>query len=308
MRLNFIGCCYPKIFNDKLNSINPKCSDALRITYNGNKVCSMYCCRTYGSEINASIVMYSMKDYLDWLFSSFRMNERYPFGVCIKSQSSKICNCIVIPKKHIHKLSVNTFSHCNYACPDCAAKSCKQFNNTEKELLFTRELLTELKNYSFIDSLEISGFGEISVYDPYKIAELLTINQNIKQITIFTNGSNLDNINILCRILEKHSIRCDLSISFHSLNESTYKKITGNGNLKTLLYNLDHFENRNICLSVVIFKETIKETNDILDYAKRHHFNVWLAPNAFDEDIKSYFLTMKTKNKNNIFFEGNPII
>lgn len=294
----------------KLNKEN-KCSMYMSIAIADKKLFHVYCCRAYNSAENR--VPYDfVKNHIDEYLKStigtdFIVKEVFPIGYCIKTQEKNICSDKIEVSK-LRGISLGTLTKCNYKCPNCTIRSDKKSGLTEEEEIdLTSEIILGLKKYKNIDNLQISNRGEISSYKNIdKIVEAIIKNENIKFVNILTNGSNCENLQKIINLLNEKNIKVEVNLSFYSLNEKIYKKLTNQDKLKYVLYTIDNLSNCDITICYLLFKENINEFENILNFVKEKNKKIYIAPNMYDEDMHKKLIELKKKyNDEKIIFEGS---
>lgn len=294
----------------KLNKEN-KCSMYMSIAIADKKLFHVYCCRAYNSAENR-IPYYFVKNNMDEYLKSiigtdFIVKEVFPIGYCIKTQEKNICSDKIEVSK-LRGISLGILTKCNYKCPNCTIRSDKKSGLTEEEEIdLTSEIILGLKKYKNIDNLQISNRGEISSYKNIdKIVEAIIKNENIKFVNILTNGSNCENLQKIINLLNEKNIKVEVNLSFYSLVEEVYKKLTNQNKLKDVLYTIDNLSNCNITICYLLFKENINEFENILNFVKEKNKKIYIAPNMYDEDMHKKLIELKKKyNDEKIIFEGS---
>lgn len=290
---------------------NKKCSKLISLVNNeGDTFIRSYCCHKQDPNIYTYNYIYNNTDeFLSKFFSIIDM--RVCKGYCLLNNSTNNCLSIIDPIKDCNILMFCMFKHCNYKCKRCPSMNnrCDNKNILSKELeikLFLK-IMESLKSYNNIDTIYLSGSGEITTYDTESIIDSIIDNKNIKQVQIYSNGSNLEKLNNITDKLENSGIKTMVMISLHSLKKEIYKSITGVDTLNTILYNLEHLNCKDIIISYVMFEENMNEYIDIFDFVNKHNFKMYLAPDQYNENIKKNFhslIKLDTKYSNIYKIEG----
>jgi len=158
-------------------------------------------------------------------------------------------------------LMIVTNTLCNYRCAFC--------NNPkiEEKGYVTVDRMIELVDLiDAVKVIDITGYGEIMLHPRFKeIAALLS--QKGKNFTISTNGSLLTDDMIA--FLDGSTLSL-LNVSVNSLNQETYRRVTGADlgpvldNLAALFSQPRHYK---ITLSAVMTAYSIDELDDLVQYA-----------------------------------------
>lgn len=138
---------------------------------------------------------------------------------------------ILLCKKEFETLCLDFTNICNYRCMFCEAYKGER-------------ILLNLKDFKGLDSIiqkakyiDISGYGEVTNHPDFEeVVKYLT--KYNKRFSLVTNGSSLDKY---IELLVKSSMYL-LNVSLNSLNQDTYKILTGGrGDLKKVLENIEKF-------------------------------------------------------------------
>ena len=203
---------------------------------------------------------------------------------------------------------------CNQDCVYCSAPP------AEEELSFEeiKEKITELKGLGTTDIM-LTGGEPTTRKDLLEILEFCN-SLKFAEITIQTNGSNLDNLELLKKIKKIPNVK--FNISFHSSDPEVFGKISQKPeNYPRLLKGLKHIEELGISayLTIVISKLNYKKLKEHVMFVKKNfphitHFsfnfidpiykareNPWTIP-KFSEAEKYIHEAVDYMKKNNLTF------
>ena len=159
----------------------------------------------------------------------------------------------------INYLRISVTDRCDLRCLYCMKE---KMNFLPKKDILTLEEIERLCE-NFIDlginKIRLTGGEPLVRKDIIKLIEMINIkkqNSNLKEITLTTNGSLLENY---AKDLSINGIK-RINVSLDTINEEKYKKITRFGKLKNVLNGIDAAKKNNI--SVKINVVAIKNFNE----------------------------------------------
>ena len=296
----------------KIN-IHDKCHYYMSISISRKQVYEVYCCRAFNT-LDKRKDFYWVNEHIDDYLKEaigmpFVMNERFPLGYCIKTHQAKICNDRFVPNE-LNGISLGTLTRCNYSCPCCAVRDNGKSELTiEEEISFTEKLLLALSKYKNINQIQISNSGEISTYSEgylKRLANAIINNGNIKFVDVLSNGSNYKSLNQFESLLRDNGVDSELHLSFYSLNENTYERLTGSRSLDKVIECVQKTKFKHKCLGFILFKENMEELDDVIQFAKDNGYSVYVSANMYDVDMHREIKNVYDKygNTGYIYIEG----
>jgi MoaA/NifB/PqqE/SkfB family radical SAM enzyme len=170
---------------------------------------------------------------------------------------------------------------CNYECIMCGGKWSSSIRKNREKLPplkspYDESFVHQLE--SFIPHIKVCNFlgGEPflnSIY--YKIWDMILLKNPNIQINITTNGSILNS-----NIIEYFKKIPDLNItvSLDSLKEETYNFIRKNGNLKTVLSNIETFKKYNVFTGVAFCPmiQNVYELPNIILFCVKNNVDLYI--------------------------------
>lgn len=205
-------------------------------------------------------------------------------------------------KNKLYELVFFITSRCNSSCSHCFNRN--NLNSQTKDLSL-EEINNLSKNLPKIDNLLLSGGEPFLRNDLPELIKIFKVNNNIKTVSIPTNGLLVDKIiEISKKILEIEglaSVNINLSIDGLAKTHDQIRGVSGNfdkiitalSELSKLRKNYDHL---NILINSVITKDNYRELFDLHNYlvkkpgASNHFFEIIRPMSKFgDESRQNYF-------------------
>jgi len=166
---------------------------------------------------------------------------------------------------------------CNFKCGYCLPDGYKIDKSDNRSFLNIEEIgrLAKALSELGVSKIRLTG-GEPTVRkDFFEIVKIIKKNSGIKKTVMTTNGYRLDKIadNI------KNSGLDGINISIDSLNDDTFKKITGHDRLREILKgikNLQKLNFKNIKINAVLLKgvnDTEKDFNNWAEFIKNNEID-----------------------------------
>ena len=166
---------------------------------------------------------------------------------------------------------------CNFKCGYCLPDGYKIDRSDNRKFLNIEEIgrLAKALSELGVSKIRLTG-GEPTVRkDFFEIIKIIKKNSGIKKTVMTTNGYRLDKIaNDI-----KNSGLDGINISIDSLNDDTFKKITGHDRLEEILRgikNLQKLNFKNIKINAVLLKgvnDSEKDFNDWAEFLKNNEID-----------------------------------
>src|SRR5210317_30358 len=175
-------------------------------------------------------------------------------------------------QRKISYLRLSVTDRCDFRCQYCMSEDIEFM---PKQQMLTIEEMTRLSQIFInlgITKIRLTGGEPLVRRGIDDLIVSLGKNKKLKELTLTTNGSQLDK---KYSILKKSSIK-RINVSLDSLNAKNFKAITRGGDLNQVLSNLELIKNNiQVKLNVVLMKNiNDHEINDLLNYAIERHFNI----------------------------------
>lgn len=283
-----------------------KCTNSMSISLDKNGyLYDSYCCRAYYSDDKRTPydqIINHVDEYLKRIFKSFRLKERYSNGYCIRYETDKLCNSLIQPLYMVSQINIGTLTHCNFNCKYCSQKYNRDNKmSIDKEFILTKQIINELRNYPNITKIQLSNSGEVSIYDCSKLFD--NIPNNIREIEILSNGSNLNGLLKIKDILDSKNIITQFIITYYSFDSKVRYELTKStiNSFDTILY-LSKITDR-LMVNFILFEENYKEFEQIYQFCKVNNIKLYILANMFDNKMKTKILELR-KQYNDIMFEG----
>ena len=175
-------------------------------------------------------------------------------------------------QRKISYLRLSVTDRCDFRCQYCMSEDIEFM---PKQQMLTIEEMTRLSQIFInlgITKIRLTGGEPLVRRGIDDLIVSLGKNKKLKELTLTTNGSQLDK---KYSILKKSGIK-RINVSLDSLNAKNFKAITRGGDLNQVLSNLELIKNNiQVKLNVVLMKNiNDHEINDLLNYAIERHFNI----------------------------------
>ncbi|MFZ9097540.1 MAG: GTP 3',8-cyclase MoaA [Methylophilaceae bacterium] len=175
-------------------------------------------------------------------------------------------------QRRISYLRLSVTDRCDFRCQYCMSEDIEFM---PKQQMLTIEEMTRLSQIFInlgITKIRLTGGEPLVRRGIDDLIISLGKNKKLKELTLTTNGSQLDK---KYSILKKSGIK-RINVSLDSLNAKNFKAITRGGDLNQVLSNLELIKNNiQVKLNVVLMKNiNDHEINDLLNYAIERHFNI----------------------------------
>ena len=175
-------------------------------------------------------------------------------------------------KRKINYLRLSVTDRCDFRCQYCMSEDIEFM---PKHQMLTIEEINRLANIFInlgVEKIRLTGGEPLVRRGVDELINRLSLNRKLKELTLTTNGSQLDQ---KIDVLKQSKIK-RINVSLDSLCSENFKKITRIGNLNQVLANLDaikyHFQ---IKLNTVLMKNiNDHEIIDLVSYAKEQNFDI----------------------------------
>ena len=174
----------------------------------------------------------------------------------------------------IKEICVNTQSGCNIKCKMCVCDT--RFNKKLSDAYYT--ILNLIKNNN-LDVIRLNVSGEPFLEKKKAINYILSLTQaDCKNLRIITNGTLLNENDI--NQLTMANVNVGITVSLHSLNPETYKKIENNNFFERVLKNIDLLNKAGLLanINIVAQLDNIDEIYDFCRYFYERKIHVHLLP------------------------------
>ena len=158
---------------------------------------------------------------------------------------------------------------CNFKCGYCLPNGYQVDKSDNRKFLHLDEIRRLAKCFSElgVSKIRITG-GEPTVRkDFFDIIKVLKFDSGIKNIVITTNGYHLDK---KAKLLVDSGLT-GINISIDSLNQETFKNITGHNRLPEILQGIENLQNigfQNIKINAVLLNGINSSRKDFNDWSK----------------------------------------
>ena len=263
----------------------------MKIVMNRNEFCKLdfhiriiekqinlsFCCNDYSKVpmIPLNLFIENPKKYLDNFFVPFHVHDRYE-GHCFRNDTD-MCNRYVdvYNKGNVEvQVDIDTLTKCKANCYHCIKLKCGSGLSINEETQLTKMILDVLKEYTFIDILQMTSNGDASLYDLVDIVKHCP--KHIKQFKILSNGYNIENL----VNLEKNHGKCPIEywIPLPSMKKEIYTSIYQTDNYDRLMdyLNMDHLIP--ITIHYIAYEEGMDEVFDIANFCKKRNFTMAIIP------------------------------
>ena len=175
-------------------------------------------------------------------------------------------------KRKINYLRLSVTDRCDFRCQYCMSEDIEFM---PKHQMLTIEEMNRLANIFInlgVEKIRLTGGEPLVRRGVNELIDKLSHNKKLKELTLTTNGSQLNQkLDVL-----KHSKIKRINVSLDSLCSENFKKITRIGNLNEVLANLEiakeYFQ---IKLNTVLMKNiNDHEIIDLVSYAVEQNFNI----------------------------------
>ena len=175
-------------------------------------------------------------------------------------------------KRKINYLRLSVTDRCDFRCQYCMSEDIEFM---PKNQMLTIEEMNRLANIFInlgVEKIRLTGGEPLVRRGVNELIDKLSHNKKLKELTLTTNGSQLDQ---KLDVLKQSKIK-RINVSLDSLCSENFKKITRLGNLNEVLANLviakEHFQ---IKLNTVLMKNiNDHEIIDLVSYAVEQNFNI----------------------------------
>mgnify|MGYP001316807949 CR=1 FL=1 len=181
---------------------------------------------------------------------------------------------------------------CNFKCGYCLPNGYQVDKSDNRKFLHLDEIRRLAKCFSElgVNKIRITG-GEPTVRkDFFEIIKVLKFESGIKKVAITTNGYHLDK---KAKLLVDSGLN-GINISIDSLNQNTFKNVTGHDRLPEILKGIENLQNlgfNNIKINAVLLKNINSSSKD---------FNEWIEIKTILENIESipsFYISEVSNNK-----------
>ena len=175
-------------------------------------------------------------------------------------------------KRKINYLRLSVTDRCDFRCQYCMSEDIEFM---PKKQMLTIEEMGRLANIFInlgIEKIRLTGGEPLVRRGVNELIAKLNQNAKLKELTLTTNGSQLDQ---KLDVLKQSKIK-RINVSLDSLCSENFKKITRIGNLNQVLANLEIAkEFFQIKLNTVLMKNiNDHEIIDLVSYAVKQNFNI----------------------------------
>ena len=175
-------------------------------------------------------------------------------------------------KRKINYLRLSVTDRCDFRCQYCMSEDIEFM---PKNQMLTIEEMNRLANIFInlgVEKIRLTGGEPLVRRGVNELIDKLSHNKKLKELTLTTNGSQLDQ---KLDVLKQSKIK-RINVSLDSLCSENFKKITRIGNLNEVLANLEiakeYFQ---IKLNTVLMKNiNDHEIIDLVSYAVEQNFNI----------------------------------
>ena len=175
-------------------------------------------------------------------------------------------------KRKINYLRLSVTDRCDFRCQYCMSEDIEFM---PKNQMLTIEEMNRLANIFInlgVEKIRLTGGEPLVRRGVNELIDKLSHNKKLKELTLTTNGSQLDQ---KLDVLKQSKIK-RINVSLDSLCSENFKKITRLGNLNEVLANLEiakeYFQ---IKLNTVLMKNiNDHEIIDLVSYAVEQNFNI----------------------------------
>jgi cyclic pyranopterin phosphate synthase len=175
-------------------------------------------------------------------------------------------------KRKINYLRLSVTDRCDFRCQYCMSEDIEFM---PKHQMLTIEEMNRLANIFInlgVEKIRLTGGEPLVRRGVNEVIYKLSQNKKLKELTLTTNGSQLDQ---KLDVLKQSKIK-RINVSLDSLCSENFKKITRIGNLNEVLANLEiakeYFQ---IKLNTVLMKNiNDHEIIDLVSYAVEQNFNI----------------------------------
>jgi cyclic pyranopterin phosphate synthase len=175
-------------------------------------------------------------------------------------------------KRKINYLRLSVTDRCDFRCQYCMSEDIEFM---PKNQMLTIEEMNRLANIFInlgVEKIRLTGGEPLVRRGVSELIDKLSHNKKLKELTLTTNGSQLDQ---KLDVLKQSKIK-RINVSLDSLCSENFKKITRIGNLNEVLANLEvakeYFQ---IKLNTVLMKNiNDHEIIDLVSYAVEQNFNI----------------------------------
>ena len=175
-------------------------------------------------------------------------------------------------KRKINYLRLSVTDRCDFRCQYCMSEDIEFMPKHE---MLSIEEMNRLANIFInlgVEKIRLTGGEPLVRRGVNELIEKLSQNVNLRELTLTTNGSQLDK---KIEVLKKSKIK-RINVSLDSLCAENFKKITRVANLNEVLANLEvakeYFQ---IKLNTVLMKNiNDHEILDLVSYAVKQKFNI----------------------------------
>lgn len=175
-------------------------------------------------------------------------------------------------KRKINYLRLSVTDRCDFRCQYCMSEDIEFM---PKNQMLTIEEMNRLANIFInlgVEKIRLTGGEPLVRRGVNELIDKLSHNKKLKELTLTTNGSQLDK---KLDVLKQSKIK-RINVSLDSLCSENFKKITRIGNLNEVLANLEVAkEYLQIKLNTVLMKNiNDHEIIDLVSYAVEQNFNI----------------------------------
>ena len=175
-------------------------------------------------------------------------------------------------KRKINYLRLSVTDRCDFRCQYCMSEDIEFM---PKHQMLTIEEMNRLANIFInlgVEKIRLTGGEPLLRRGVNELINKLSLNRKLNELTLTTNGSQLDR---KIDVLKQSKIK-RINVSLDSLCSENFKKITRIGNLNQVLANLeaikDYFQ---IKLNTVLMKNiNDHEIINLVSYAKEQNFDI----------------------------------
>lgn len=175
-------------------------------------------------------------------------------------------------KRKINYLRLSVTDRCDFRCQYCMSEDIEFM---PKHQMLTIEEMNRLANIFInlgVEKIRLTGGEPLLRRGVNELINKLSLNRKLKELTLTTNGSQLDR---KIDVLKQSKIK-RINVSLDSLCSENFKKITRVGNLNQVLANLDTIKDYfQIKLNTVLMKNiNDHEIINLVSYAKEQNFDI----------------------------------
>ena len=175
-------------------------------------------------------------------------------------------------KRKINYLRLSVTDRCDFRCQYCMSEDIEFM---PKHQMLTIEEMNRLANIFInlgVEKIRLTGGEPLLRRGVNELINKLSLNRKLKELTLTTNGSQLDR---KIDVLKQSKIK-RINVSLDSLCSENFKKITRIGNLNQVLANLDTIKDYfQIKLNTVLMKNiNDHEIINLVSYAKEQNFDI----------------------------------